>query len=180
MLALVFAALIGAAATAIAVRWSEPVVAGIGIVGALLAPVLVDAGTDSASLAFMAIALVSAVGVLLWRRWSWLADRGLRRQRAAARRLADDEYDERLGLSLAVLAAFWLALRRRRDRLRATRADGEAAHLSASLLLADAALLAGAGWAMLDDTGHGGAATAWVSALPPSTSAAAFRRTAAG
>ena len=51
---------------------SEPVVAGIGIVGALLAPVLVDAGTDSASLAFMAIALVSAVGVLLWRRWSWL------------------------------------------------------------------------------------------------------------
>ena len=33
---------------------------------------------------------------------------------------------------------------------------------SASLLLADAALLAGAGWAMLDDTGHGGLATAWV------------------
>lgn len=41
--ALVFAALVGATATVIAVRWSEPVVAGIGIVGALLAPVLVDA-----------------------------------------------------------------------------------------------------------------------------------------
>ena len=38
-----------------------------------IAPVLTDAGTDSASLAFMAIALVSAVGVLLWQRWSWLA-----------------------------------------------------------------------------------------------------------
>ena len=57
VLALVFAGLVGAVATAIAVRWNEPVVAGIGIVGALLAPVLVDAGTDSASLAFMALAL---------------------------------------------------------------------------------------------------------------------------
>ena len=68
VLALVFAALVGAVATAIAVRWDEQVVAGIGIVGALLAPVLVDAGTDSASLAFMAVALAAAVGVLLWRR----------------------------------------------------------------------------------------------------------------
>src|SRR5215210_3070203 len=32
------AALVGAAATAIAVRWSSPVVAGIGLVGALLSP----------------------------------------------------------------------------------------------------------------------------------------------
>ena len=46
-LALVFAGLVGAVATAIAVRWDEPVVAGLGIVGALLAPVFVDAGTDS-------------------------------------------------------------------------------------------------------------------------------------
>jgi uncharacterized membrane protein len=33
---------------------------------------------------------------------------------------------------------------------------------SASLLLANAALLAGAGWAALEDTDHSGAATAWV------------------
>ena len=74
-LALVFAGLVGAVATAIAVRWDEPVVAGLGIVGALLAPVFVEAGTDSTALAFMTIALVSAVGVLLWRRWSWLGSR---------------------------------------------------------------------------------------------------------
>ena len=108
VLALVFAALVGGVATAIAVRWDEQVVAGIGIVGALLAPVLVDAGTDSASLAFMAIALGAAVGVLLWRRWSWL---GIVAFVVSAPQLIvwlNDGYKERLGLSLAVLAAFWL------------------------------------------------------------------------
>jgi uncharacterized membrane protein len=162
VLALVFAGLIGAVATVIAVRWDEPVVAGIGIVGALLAPVLVDAGTDSASLAFMAVALVSAIGVLLWRRWSWL---GIAAFVVSAPQLLvwlDEEHDERLGLSLAVLAIFWLLyvvaaigyeLRVPTAKLRL---------VSASLLLANAALVAGAGWAMLDDTGHGDAATAWV------------------
>jgi uncharacterized membrane protein len=161
-LALVFAALVGAVATAIAVRWDEAVVAGIGIVGALLAPVLVDAGTDAGSLAFMAVALASAVGVLLWRRWSWL---GVAAFVVSAPQLIawlDDEHNERLGLSLAVLAAFWLLyvvaaigyeLREPTAKLRL---------FSASLLLANAALLTAAGWLMLDDTGHGSAATAWV------------------
>ena len=162
VLALVFAALVGAVATAIAVRWDEAVVAGIGIVGALLAPVLVDAGTDSASLAFMAVALGAAVGVLLWRRWSWL---GIAAFVVSAPQLLGwlyDGYKDRLGLSLAVLAGFWLLyvvaaigyeLREPTAKLRL---------VSASLLLANAALLAGAGWAMLDDRGHGTAATAWV------------------
>ena len=136
--------------------------AGIGIVGALLAPVLTDAGTDSASLAFMAIALVSAVGVLLWQRWSWLAVGAFVVSAPQLGLWLCDEHDERLGLSLAVLAAFWLVyvvaavgyeLRVPTTKLRIH---------SASLLLADAALLAGAGWLILDDTGHGGLATAWV------------------
>jgi uncharacterized membrane protein len=157
-----FAALVGATATAIAVGWSEPVVAGIGLVGALLAPALVDAGTDSASLAFMAVALVSAVAVLLWQRWSWL---GLAAFVVSAPQLGAwlvEEHDERLRLSLAVLVAFWLAY--------AAAAVGHELRVpttklrlySASLLLANAALLGGAGWAILDDTGHGGLATAWV------------------
>ena len=65
----------------------------------------------------------------------------------------DDEYHERLGLSLAVLAAFWLLyvvaaigyeLREPTEALRL---------VSASLLLANARLLAGVGWLMLDDVG---------------------------
>ena len=110
----------------------------------------------------MAIALVSAVGVLLWQRWAWLAVAAFA---VSAPQLAvwlHDEHDERLALSLAVLAAFWLVyvvaavgyeLRVPTTKLRIH---------SASLLLADAALLAGAGWVMLDDTDHGGLATAWV------------------
>jgi len=161
-LALVLAGLVGAVATAIAVRWGEPVVAGVGIVGALLAPVLVGAGTDSVSLGFMAVALASAVGVLLWRRWGWL---GIVAFVVSAPQLLGwlvDRHDERLGLSLAVLAAFWLLygvaaigyeLREPTAALRLS---------SASLLLANAALLSGAGWAMLENTDHGSAATAWV------------------
>lgn len=162
VLALVFAGLVGAVATAIAVRWDEQVVAGIGILGALLAPVLVGADTSSASLAFMAVALLSAVGVLLWRRWSWLGIAAFVVSVPQLLAWLYHEHDERLGLSLAVLAAFWLVyvvaaigyeLRVPTAKLRL---------FSASLLLANAALLAGAGWAMLENTDHGSAATAWV------------------
>lgn len=161
-LALVFAALVGAVATAIAVRWDEQVVAGIGIVGALLAPVLVDAGTDSASLAFMAVALIAAVGVLLWRRWSWL---GIAAFVVSAPQLIawlDNEHNERLGLSLVVLAAFWLLYVAAAIGYELREPTAKLRLVSASLLLANAALLAGAGWLILDDTGHGSAATAWV------------------
>jgi uncharacterized membrane protein len=162
VLALLFAGLVGAAAAVIAVRWSEPVVAGIGVVGALLAPVLVDAGTSSASLAFMAIALCSAVGVLLWQRWSWLAVLAFFTSAPQLIVWLNREYQDGLALPLIVLAAFFLIyvvaaigyeLREPIADLRLT---------SASLLLSNAALLAGAGWAMLDDTGHKSAATAWV------------------
>src|SRR5205823_5649555 len=64
---------IGVAATAVAVRWDSPVIAGLGIVGALAAPVLVGAGVSNGSLAFVLVALASAVGVLVWRRWDGLA-----------------------------------------------------------------------------------------------------------
>ena len=162
VLGLVFAGVVGAVATAIAVRWDEPVVAGIGIVGALLAPVLVDAGTDSMALAFMGVALVSAVGVLLWRRWSWL---GVAAYFVSAPQLLAwlyGEYDERLGLSLGVLAAFWLLYAVAAIGYELREPTASLRIVSASLLLANAALLAGAGWAMLEDTGHSGAATSWV------------------
>ena len=162
VLALVFAGLVGATAAAIAVRWSEPVVAGIGVLGALLAPVLVDAGTSSASLAFMAIALCSAVGVLLWQRWSWLAVLAFFVSAPQLLVWLEREYHDGLALPLSVLVVFFLIyvvaaigyeLREPTAQLRLT---------SASLLLSNAVLLAGAGWLMLDDARHEGAATAWV------------------
>ena len=161
-LGLLLAGLVGAAATTIAVRWSEPTVAGIGIVGALLAPVLVDADTSGVSLLFLAVALVSAVGVLLWQRWAWL---GLLAFALSVPQLLvwlEGQRSESLGLSLGVLAAFWLLyvvaaigyeLRVPTTQLRLS---------SASLLLADAALLGGIGWLLLNDAGHELGANAWV------------------
>lgn len=78
------AGLVGIVGVALAVRWESTIVAAIGILGALLAPVLVDSGTSGLSLAFMAIALTAAVGVLLWQRWNELSLGAEGRRRAFA------------------------------------------------------------------------------------------------
>src|SRR4051812_18327581 len=63
----------GAAATALAVRWHARAIAGLGIVGAILAPALTGAGFDASAMAFLAVAVACATAVVLWRRWNWLA-----------------------------------------------------------------------------------------------------------
>ena len=66
-------ALIGVIGVAIAVRWSSMLVGGVGILGALAAPILVGTASEGGSIAFVALALAAGVGVLLWQRWHWLA-----------------------------------------------------------------------------------------------------------
>ncbi|MFL5874118.1 MAG: DUF2339 domain-containing protein [Solirubrobacterales bacterium] len=72
VLGLEAAALIGALGVFLAVRWSSMLVGGIGMLGALAAPMLVGTGSDAGSIAFVALALAASVGVLLWQRWNWL------------------------------------------------------------------------------------------------------------
>src|SRR5688572_6080627 len=160
-LGLAVAAIVGGTATAIAVRWNSPVVAGLGIVGALLAPVLVDAGVEGEALAFMTLALVAAVGVLLWRRWDWLAAVAFLVSAPQLAAWADDNSND-VGLVLVVLAAFWLLymvaaigyeLRVPTDALRSS---------SALLVLANVATIAGLGWSVLDERGHENGATVWI------------------
>jgi hypothetical protein len=67
------AALVGVLGVYIAVRWSSMLVASVGMLGALAAPMLVGTETDGGSIAFVALALAASVGVLLWQRWNWLA-----------------------------------------------------------------------------------------------------------
>jgi uncharacterized membrane protein len=73
VLGLEAAALIGAIGVAIAVRWSSMLVAGVGMLGALAAPMLVGTTGEGGSIAFVAVALAASVGVLLWQRWNWLS-----------------------------------------------------------------------------------------------------------
>jgi len=158
---LVVAGLVGAVAAAVAVRWSSQVVGGIGILGALLAPVLVGAGTSSASLAFMAVALVAAVAVLVWQRWPWLAFGSFV---VGVPQLLDWLADERhhLGPALAVLALFWVLYVVAALAHEVRVPIPELRISSAMLPFADVVLVAGAGWGLLDDAGRSAEATVWV------------------
>ncbi len=157
------AALVGAAGAAIAVRWDSQVVGGIGILGALLAPVLVDAGSTTGALVFMAIALTAAVAVLVWRRWPWLATGAF--VVSAPQLAAWIDGDRPPAPVLAVLVLYWALflaaalayeLRFPTDGLRTS---------SALLLLADVLFVSAEGWRALHDAGRSDAATAWVLAL---------------
>jgi uncharacterized membrane protein len=166
----VVAGLVGAASAAIAVRWHSQVVGGIGILGALLAPVLVDAGASSPSLAFMAIALVAAVAVLVWQRWPWLAFGSLL---VSAPQLLDWIDRERgfsggghhLGPILAVLVLYW-ALYLAAALAYELRVASVAIRTSSALLLfADVLLVSAAGWSVLHEAGRTTEATIWVLVL---------------
>src|SRR5437660_603402 len=83
-------------------------IVGIGIVGALLAPVLVGSGTATSSLVFMTIALLTAIGVVVYRRWAWLAVVAYAVSVPQAASWLYAEHDHRLWLTLLVATAFWL------------------------------------------------------------------------
>src|SRR5437899_1540559 len=93
---------VGALALVTAVRWNSQEIAGIGIVGALLAPVFVDCGTSTSSLVFMTIALLAAIGVVVYRRWAWLAVIAYVVSVPQAAYWLYGEHDHRLALTLVV------------------------------------------------------------------------------
>ena len=162
---LVIAGAVGALALVLAVRWNSQEIAGIGIVGSLLAPVLVHAGTSTSSLVFMTIALLAAIGVVVERGWAWLAVVAYVVSVPQAACWLWAEHSTQLGLTLVVTTAFWLLyvvaalgfeLRTPTKSLRLS---------SASLLLANASVTAAGGWWLIDDAGHRAGANAWLFAL---------------
>ena len=70
---LLFAAAVATGTALLAMRWSAPVIGAIGLIGALLAPVLAGASLDLATLAFLLVAALGASLVLLRERWTWLS-----------------------------------------------------------------------------------------------------------
>ena len=154
---------VGAVATGIAVRWNSRTVAGVGIGGALVAPVLVEAGSGAA-VAFLAVALAAAGAVLVWRRWEWLAVGAfaITMPQIALWSLFDEPSAWQLVPGLALFAALNLAvalgyeLRVRSDRLRP----------STSLLVSAGALVvAGLGWLGLPHAEGELGGALWLAAL---------------
>jgi hypothetical protein len=70
--ALLGAFVVGAAATAFAVRWRAQVIGWLGLLGALLAPSSLGA-LDDGGITFLAIGYAATIGVLVRQRWSALA-----------------------------------------------------------------------------------------------------------
>ncbi|MDX6516434.1 MAG: hypothetical protein QOH73_2100 [Gaiellaceae bacterium] len=164
-LALVVALLIGTVATAAAIRLESVQVAGLGILGALVAPVTVDAGKGWAALIFMGIALAASTGVLVWQRWDWLA---LLAYVASAPQLAVwmlHHPSEHVVTGIVALVFFWAiyVVAALGYELRVPTAALRAS--SAMLAVSNVIFTSGLGWLLLDRTGHDDAATAWVIAM---------------
>jgi uncharacterized membrane protein len=157
------AALVGVLGVYIAVRWSSMLVASVGMLGALAAPMLVGTETDGGSIAFVALALAASVGVLLWQRWNWLA---LGAFAVSAPQLiawiadsgfisfeGDVEPSEPVLLVLAVLAGFWLLYAAAAFGYELRSRGEEALPVSSwLLLLCSSVLIVGAGCIVIGDS----------------------------
>ena len=164
---LLIAGAVGVLALLGAVRWNAQEIAGIGIVGSLLAPVLVGTGTSTGALVFMTIALVAAIGVVVQRGWVWLTAVAyvVSVPQAAAWLLSEN--DVHLGATIAVAAAFWLlyvAAALGYELLNPPEEE-ELRYSTGSLLLVNAMVAAAGGWFLIDDAGHRTGANAWLFAL---------------
>ncbi|HWF71911.1 MAG TPA: DUF2339 domain-containing protein [Solirubrobacteraceae bacterium] len=157
------ALVVGATAATLAVRWNAQVIAALGITGALLSPVLVGAPGDGATLAVVFATALSAVAVLLWRRWDWLGFAVL--LVCAPQWLGWLTGGPSLTAALAVLVAFG-ALGHLAAIGFELRLPERTLRPSSSLLLAlNAAVLALAGYGALAAAGRPVAAGLWLGAL---------------
>ena len=162
--ALTLAFATGALATAFAIRWESRGIGALGIVGALLAPVLAGAPASVTTLALLWIAAASGAAVLVWQRWNWLACAVFVIATPQwAWWLADKDPSTPAILlmlcafgALNVAAAIGFELRVPATRLRAA---------SALLLTVNAATLALAGWSALYSEGSQTLGHVWIAGL---------------
>lgn len=161
--AVCLAAVIGAVAMVLAVRWRAQPIAGLGIVGSLVAPVVVGAPSTGTTVALLFTVVVAAAAVLIWQRWDWL---GVATFCVATPQwvgwLFDTESVAGIALALCafggagILAAVGFELRLPAARLRAS---------SSMLFALNAVVLAAAGYLALDDAGHAALGRGWLACL---------------
>jgi uncharacterized membrane protein len=161
-LGLPLALAVGAVATTLAVRWHARAIAGIGIVGAILSPVLTDAPLDGDAMPYLLLAVGCATAVVLWRRWNWLALAGFvaAAPQVVAFAASADELPAVAVLAifggLNAVAALGYEVRVPADRVRLS---------SAFLLGLNAVVLAPTGYLVLDAASTRTAAIAWLAGL---------------
>jgi uncharacterized membrane protein len=134
-------------AATIAVRSNSQAVAAFGLVAVLLAPPLMGATPDMATLAFIAVVLVGTTSVALWRSWSWLPPTAFLLSAPQTAAWVTGHPEPAVGLLgiglfwvLNLVAAGGEAFRRQRDDLSPS---------SATLLLANVAFAIWAGFVLL-------------------------------
>ena len=154
---------VGAVATSLAVRWEAQGIAALGILGALVAPWLAGAPSDTGTMAILLIAAASAVGVLLHQRWDWLSFGVF--LITVPQWLAFLVEGPPVHAAVAVLSGFGLLgavaavgyeLRAAAETIRPS---------SAFLLSLNAIVPAAAGWIALSTGGHEGLGQLWLVAL---------------
>jgi len=160
------AGLVGVVGVAIAIRWESRIVAAVGILGGLLAPALVGTGATWLSVAFIAIALTTAVGVLLWRKWDWLSLGAFAVSAPQLLSWVEANQDQHLAATLGVLAGFWALylVASIGYELRARTPD-RLPLASLFLLLVNVVVIGGAGYLTLQHAGHPSVAVAWLLGL---------------
>jgi uncharacterized membrane protein len=70
--ALVASMLVGALATALAIRWAGYAIAALGLIGALVSPVLIGVPADLTTVAILGAGAACATWVAIRQRWNWL------------------------------------------------------------------------------------------------------------
>jgi uncharacterized membrane protein len=141
---------------AIAVRWRSAVVAAVGSLGALAAPVLVGVGATGLSIAFVALALAATVGILVWQRWDWLALAAFLVSVPQLLVWVNRDGLGHLALAIVVLAGFWIlyALAALAYELRKDEEEEVLPVASWLLLLGSCATFAAPGYLLLHNADH--------------------------
>jgi uncharacterized membrane protein len=71
-LALAVGVMTGAVAATLAIRWAGQAIAALGLLGALLTPILLGASHSGLSIVFVFLVTAGSVAVAVGRRWGWL------------------------------------------------------------------------------------------------------------
>jgi hypothetical protein len=160
---LAIAAAIGGAATALALRWNARTFAGLGLLGAMIAPWLVGAEQSGLTIAFVLFVLTIAAGVADLRRWEWLTFSASIVAAAQLIQWLETVPDAgRVVVALSYFGVIHVAAAAGADR---SRQGAETSPAAAILLGASLVFIAAAGYFGLDQLGLADAPIAWLGAV---------------